>query len=90
MIANFPLEDILASRDNEALQSENSAIIATTRADHAPETRCESCGGSGNALDWFYFESPAYTWERLCGRAGVIALCNSDHSQVAFYVTVIN
>jgi hypothetical protein len=53
MIANFPLEDILAARDNEALQSENSAIIATTRADHAPETRCESCGASGDALDWF-------------------------------------
>ena len=71
MIASFPLEDILASRDNEALQSENSAIIATTRADHAPETRCESCGGSGNALDWFYFESPAYymgtfVWPSRC------------------------
>jgi hypothetical protein len=51
---------------------------------------CPGCGRSGSDLKWIYFSSPAWTWQRLCGRAGWLAICEPCHMQVAFFMEVMN
>lgn len=36
---------------------------------------CRRCGRRSEDLEWFWFESPAQTWEWLCGRAGWATWC---------------
>ena len=50
---------------------------------------CPDCG-SGSNLSWFYFVSPSWTWEHLCGRAGVIAYCDEHEREVAFFLDRMN
>ena len=87
---SFPPDDLLASRGDAQLQQENSAEVSTTRAARAGSTSCPACGASGGALSWFYFSSPPWTWQKLCGRAGVVAFCDRDQSQVASFITMLN
>ncbi len=37
-----------------------------------------------------YFKSPAWTWERLCGREGYLTICTKHKIQVDFICTVMN
>ena len=48
---------------------------------------CPICGMPSEKLLWIYFDSPAWTWEKLCGRAGKLSICSDCHSQVEFICT---
>lgn len=51
---------------------------------------CPQCGTSGQALTWIYFESPRWTWEHLCGRAGWMTVCDDCRLQVQFFLGVLS
>ena len=53
-------------------------------AGHLP---CPICGMPSEKLLWIHFDSPAWTWEKLCGRAGKLSICSDCHSQVEFICT---
>jgi hypothetical protein len=39
---------------------------------------------------WFHFESPAWTWENLCGRAGWMIVAKGSPLEVAFFLEIMN
>lgn len=84
----FPWDDVDAARNDAALQSNHNS--ETVRREFAERVRCPKCSCSGDRLAWFYFCSPAWTWEHLCGRAGWMAVCDSCHQQVEFVCDVMN
>lgn len=47
---------------------------------------CPRCGKKPDELYWIYFESPEFTWELLCGRAGWLTICDTCHYQVNFFL----
>lgn len=50
-------------------------------------THCPECG---NELRWIRFYSPSWTWQKLCGRAGPLAICEDCHKQVYFKCEIMN
>lgn len=48
------------------------------------EPRCQQ------PLTWIYFSSPAWTWSKLCRRAGWLGICDPCHIQVEFDLVVMN
>ena len=56
---------------------------------HLPlsERVCPECG---ERMITFYFTSPVWTWNTLCGRAGNITICPSCPKQVEFSLTIMN
>ena len=71
----FPWEDVSVSVKS---QKKNPIII-----DH----KCDKCGDNTVVV---YFVSPAWTWERLCGRAGYLVVCPHCIEQLDFSCTVMN
>ena len=71
----FPWRDILA--------------CMFTKYEHLPlsERVCPECG---ERMITFLYTSPAWTWNSLCGRAGVITICPSCPRQVEFSLTMMN
>src|SRR5690606_414339 len=64
----FPWEHVDQARHNRALQRQHPLSDA---AHHHKDARaCPKCGKPSSELAWFHFESPQWTWENLCGRAG--------------------
>jgi hypothetical protein len=51
---------------------------------------CPGCDRPESELTWLYFSSPAWTWRRLCGRAGWLVLCRPCHLQVDFFLERMN
>ena len=86
---SFPWEDVEASRTNQRLQREHPAAEARQRY-AATAKPCPRCQTGADKLTWFYFESPAWTWEHLCGRAGWLTVCDPCHAQVDFFLEVMN
>lgn len=86
----FPMDDLDASRHDDRLQAEHAGKVAQTREATGSRTRCPTCGRSGPELAWYFFSSPPTTWRHLCGRAGIMAFCDVDQAQVAFFGTVMN
>jgi hypothetical protein len=85
----FPWEDVEAARRNQRLQREHPVSEGKQR--YAASARpCPKCHTPAEALSWFYFESPAETWEHLCGRAGWITVCDHCRLQVDFFLEVMN
>lgn len=71
----FPWRDILA--------------YMFTKYEHLPlsERVCPDCG---EQMVTFYYISPVWSWNSLCGRAGVITICPSCPKQVEFALTMMN
>lgn len=46
--------------------------------------------GDSEQIVWIYFQSPAKTWELLCGRAGWLLLDPKTGEQLDFRLTVMN
>jgi len=83
----FSLADLQASRTNQVLQEGHGKVPASLiRARRS----CPVCGAHPAELSWFWFESPAWTWEMLCGRAGWVSFCDRDLRQVDFIVEMMN
>lgn len=87
---SFPLDDLLASRADVQLQIDHAVEVAAIRVSHRLTTACSTCGAADADLAWFYFSSPTWTWQKLCGRAGVVAFCDRDREQVAAFISMIN
>jgi len=79
----FPLEHIIACLRDDALQSRHRLADALA---HYKERLAEPVE---NAV-WFYFESPAWTWEDLSGRAGWVVVAKEPPREVAFFVEIMN
>ncbi len=79
----FPLEDIIECIENVEFQLHHNPKTARKEygASIAPET--ENCF-------WFYFKSPQWTWENLCGRAGWMVLSKKDLKQIDFFLEIMN
>ncbi len=71
----FPWRDILA--------------YMFTKYEYLPlsERVCPECG---EQMITFYYTSPVWSWNSLCGRAGVITICPSCPKQVEFALTMMN
>ena len=72
---SFPWEDVYASMLKEPEKVKGS------------ERTCPHCG---NHLMEIHFISPAWTWERLCGRAGKLWLCAKCGNQIEFDLEYMN
>jgi len=70
----FPWNDVMACVNNEA----------------SPMVRGMKCPVCGKDVKWIKFCSPAWTWEKLCGREGPLALCLDCHLQLYFFCTCMN
>jgi hypothetical protein len=82
----FPLAHLRASRDDKQLQRANADEMEHVRK--SLDVVCPECGSAD--LAWFWFSSPVWTWQNLCGRAGVVAFCDRDQRQVAFELRLMN
>lgn len=51
------------------------------------ERTCPDCG---ERMVLFYYTSPTWTWNSLCGRAGFLTICTSCPKQVDFVLTMMN
>jgi hypothetical protein len=65
----FPWEDVDACMEN---------IIA-------PEVKGLLCPKCGKEVKWIRFISPSWTWEKMCGRVGPLAICLDCRIQVKFF-----
>jgi hypothetical protein len=86
---NYPWEHVNASRHNQRLQQKHKPDEALARYEGKAKP-CPKCGRTFRDLAWFYFESPEWTWENLCGRAGWMAVCDACHLQVDFFLERLN
>ena len=84
----FPWEDIEAARKNHVLQRQHPASIARQRYS-LPAKACPQCETTAEHLDWFYFQSPAETWDAHCGQAGWMTVCDKCRLQVDFILEFV-
>lgn len=49
-----------------------------------------TCPDCGKPLYAAYQSSPAKTWKMLCGRAGILVYCTHCHTDLNFFLTVMN
>lgn len=71
----FPWRDILA------------CIVVKHHHLALSERTCPDCG---ERMVLFYYTSPTWTWNSLCGRAGFLTICPSCPKQVDFVLTMMN
>lgn len=83
----YPWEDVDKARHNPRLQRKHPPGEADKYRVMAKP--CPKCGKASGELAWFYFESPKWTWENLCGRAGWMTVCDACHMQVDFFLEVM-
>jgi hypothetical protein len=67
----FPWDDVRAAQQDAALQAEFD-FAEIKREYRAQAQPCPQCGNAADALTWLYFSSPEWTWQHLCGRAGIL------------------
>ena len=79
----FPMEHIIACLRDDNLQSRHSLAEALKRYKEQLAEPVEN-------VVWFYFETPAWTWENLCGRAGWMVVGKESPQQVAFFLEIMN
>ena len=79
----YPVEDVIACLRNDGLQSRHSLAEALKRYQAAVSEPVE------DAL-WFYFESPAWTLQNLCGRAGWMVVAKEPPREVAFFLEIMS
>lgn len=70
----FPWRDILA-----CMIAKQKLVLS--------ERVCPDCG---ERMVTFYYTSPAWTWNSLCGRAGIMTICPGCPRQVKFSLTMMN
>lgn len=85
----FPPEDIAAARNDAGLQREHDAGQGKERYLQQAH-KCPTCGTPPEFLEWFYFNSPDWTWRNLCGRAGWMTYCEWCENQVDFFLEIMN
>lgn len=71
----FPWRDVLA------------CMVAKHKVLALSKIVCPDCG---ERMVLFYYTSPTWTWNSLCGRAGFLTICPSCPKQVDFVLTMMN
>ena len=71
----FPWEDVAAS----VKEQQTTPIIINHK--------CDKCWNNTVIV---YFVSPAWTWEKLCGRAGYLIICPHCVRQIEFFCSYMN
>lgn len=87
----FPREDVEASLADSKLQqraakdrsAETEILLADLRAKAIED-------GAPPSSEWIFFESPAWTWKMLCGRAGWLLYDRDTGTQHGFLMTSMN
>lgn len=79
----YPLEHVIACLRGDTLQARHSLGDALGRYKDRLAEPVEYAV-------WFYFQSPAWTWENLCGRAGWMAVAKEPPREIAFFVEIMN
>ena len=79
----FPLEDIIECIEDVELQLHYNPKAASKRYGSSLAHDAEDCF-------WFYFKSPAETWENLCGSAGWMVLSKNNLKQIDFFLEIMN
>ncbi len=64
--------------DVEPCRNDQNTVLATT---------CPNCG---NKVERFYFKSPDWTWDRLCGQAGWMEACFKCKKQLKFDMDIMS
>jgi hypothetical protein len=85
----FPWDDVDASRRNATLQGDHRVEDGKSALLHVASA-CPTCQKSADRLVWFYFDSPDWTWDHLCGRAGWMTICDACRRQVDFFLEILN
>lgn len=66
-------------------------ILACMHTKHEYLSLSESvCPECGEHLITFHYTSPVWTWNSLCGRAGLMRICPGCPKQVDFVLTMMN
>ena len=71
----FPWRDVLA-----CMFSKHKHLVLSERV-------CPDCG---ERMIVFHYTSPAWTWNSLCGKAGIMTICHNCPKQVKFSLTMMN
>ena len=71
----FPWRDVLA-----CMFSKHKHLVLSERV-------CPDCG---ERMIVFHYTSPAWTWNSLCGRAGIMTICPNCPKQVKLSLTMMN
>ena len=79
----YPVEDVISCLRDDSLQLRHGLAAAKERYKAGITEPIE------NAV-WFYFQSPAWTWENLCGRAGWMVVAKEPLREVAFFLEIMN
>ena len=88
---HFPEEDVRAALADNALQSELSQHLEGLEDRlRTIEAGLRERGEDISGASWMYFSSPDWTWEHLCGRAGLLLFDPSTGRQFAFVMTLMN
>lgn len=89
----FPWEDVEACR---GCTSRPSSFGGETDGHSGPPEDksqldgCHGCGRTAEQLEWIYFQSPAWTWQEHCGRAGWMGICAYCRFQIHCYIDVMS
>jgi len=85
----FPKQDLEYCRSNQT--AENIKLLEQIKPDLIKEASCCSdCKMPPEKLAWFYFSSPAWTWQQFCGREGWVSYCDECDEQIDFFCVMMN
>ena len=79
-----------AGDENKSIFSWKDAVASIKEQQFTPiiiDHKCDKCKNNTVVV---YFVSPAWTWERLCGRAGYLVICPHCIEQLDFSCKVMN
>lgn len=79
----FPIEDIIKCISNERIQCRHDISVAKQKYGASVAHDADDCF-------WFWFVSPKWTWENLCGRAGWMILSKKDLRQIEYFLEIMN
>jgi hypothetical protein len=73
----FPWEDVEGSRADAEFQK-------AARLEHPlhAQSQTKTCPCCHAPVTWIYFRSPGWTWQKPCGRAGWLGVCDRCHFRV--------
>jgi hypothetical protein len=80
---SFPVEDVIACLRDDSLQMRHSLAAAKARYK-------ANIGVPTENTVWLYFESPALTWETLCGRTGWMVIAKHPLAEIAFFLEIMS
>ena len=79
----FPEQDVFNSLRDLELQSQHNQQYAIESYGHLIDHPSDDC-------IWIWFESPDWTWENFCGRAGWMVIAKSDLKVIDFFLEIMN